>query len=84
VLETNFEARFRATDSVGVVAFLDGGNAYSGLTPSFSKPLKWGTGLGLRYYTPIGPVRFDVAVPLDRRAGIDDRFQIYVSLGQAF
>ena len=84
VLEANLEARLRATDSVGVVAFLDGGNAYSGITPSFGKPLKWGTGLGLRYYTPIGPVRFDFAVPLDRRAGIDDRFQIYVSLGQAF
>ena len=84
VLEANFEARLRVTESIGTVAFLDGGNAYSGLTPSFGKPLRWGTGLGFRYYTPIGPVRFDFAVPLDRRAGIDDRFQIYVSLGQAF
>lgn len=84
VLEANFETRVRVTDTFGAVAFLDGGNAYSGLTPSFGKPLKWGTGLGIRYYTPIGPVRFDFAVPLDRRAGIDDRFQIYVSLGQAF
>lgn len=84
VLEANFEARLRMTETIGTVAFLDGGNAYSGLTPTFGKPLKWGAGLGLRYYTPIGPVRFDVAVPLERRAGIDDRFQIYVSLGQAF
>lgn len=84
VLEANFEARLRVTESIGTVAFLDGGNAYSGLTPAFGKPLKWGAGLGLRYYTPIGPVRFDFAVPLDRRAGVDDRFQIYVSLGQAF
>ncbi|NIJ40874.1 translocation and assembly module TamA [Parvibaculum indicum] len=84
VLEANFEARLRVTESIGTVAFLDGGNAYSGLTPSFGKPLKWGAGLGFRYYTPVGPVRFDVAVPLDRRDGVDDRFQIYVSLGQAF
>ena len=45
--------------------------------------LRYGTGLGVRYYTPIGPVRFDVAVPIDKRSE-DDAFQIYVSIGQAF
>ena len=41
-------------------------------------------GLGLRYFTPIGPFRLDVAVPLNRREGLDDAFQVYISLGQAF
>jgi translocation and assembly module TamA len=38
----------------------------------------------MRWVTPIGPLRLDVAFPLNRRAGIDDTFQVYVSIGQAF
>ncbi|MDR3498820.1 MAG: BamA/TamA family outer membrane protein [Parvibaculum sp.] len=84
VIEASSEVRYRLSDTIGLVAFLDGGNAYSTLTPKLNQPLQWGTGLGLRYYTAIGPVRFDVGVPLNRRRGIDDAFQLYFSLGQAF
>jgi translocation and assembly module TamA len=84
VLEASVEARYRFTETIGGVAFIDGGQTYSTLEPSFSDPLLWGAGLGLRYYTPIGPVRLDVATPLNRRNNVDDAFQIYVSLGQAF
>ena len=84
VAEAGAEARYRVSETIGVAGFIDGGQAYENLTPRFDGSLLWGAGLGLRYYTPIGPVRFDVAVPLDRRSGIDDAFQIYVSLGQAF
>lgn len=84
VLEASAEARYRFTETIGGVAFIDGGQAFSSLEPSFSDPLLWGAGLGIRYYTPIGPVRLDVATPLNRRKNIDDAFQIYVSLGQAF
>ena len=84
VVEASAETRLRVTKTIGVVAFLDGGNAYSTLTPKFSQPLQWGTGLGLRYYTPIGPVRADIGVPLNPRSGIDHAFELYFSLGQAF
>lgn len=84
VLEASLEARYRFTETIGGVAFIDGGQAFSSLEPSFSDPLLWGAGLGVRYYTPIGPVRLDVAVPLNKRRNVDDAFQIYVSLGQAF
>jgi translocation and assembly module TamA len=84
VMEAGAEARYRISETIGAVAFIDGGQAYENTLPSLGGELLWGAGLGLRYYTPIGPVRFDVAVPLDRRRGIDDAFQIYVSLGQAF
>tara|TARA_R110000868_G_scaffold100968_10_gene277976 strand:- start:5042 stop:6997 length:1956 start_codon:yes stop_codon:yes gene_type:complete len=84
VVEGSTEARWRVTKSFGLVAFIDGGNAYSTSTPQPSKGLQWGAGLGLRYYTPIGPVRADFAVPLNKRPGIDDSFQVYFSLGQAF
>jgi translocation and assembly module TamA len=42
-----------------------------------------GVGAGLRYYTPIGPIRFDVAVPTQRIPG-SNSLQIYIGLGQAF
>ncbi|ABS62007.1 surface antigen (D15) [Parvibaculum lavamentivorans DS-1] len=84
VLEANVEARYRATETIGLVAFIDGGQAFENMTPSLGDPLLWGAGLGVRYYTPIGPVRADVAIPLNKRQGVDDDFQIYVSLGQAF
>ncbi|HTV53063.1 MAG TPA: BamA/TamA family outer membrane protein, partial [Steroidobacteraceae bacterium] len=43
-----------------------------------------GVGAGPRYYTPIGPIRIDIAVPINRRPGIDSRFQVYIGIGQAF
>jgi translocation and assembly module TamA len=42
-----------------------------------------GVGAGLRYYTPIGALRLDLAVPTYRRPN-DDRFEVYIGLGQAF
>ena len=84
VLEASVETRYRLTETIGAVVFVDGGQAFSNLAPSLNDSLLWGTGAGIRYYTPIGPVRFDVAVPLNKRRNVDDAFQIYVSLGQAF
>ena len=45
--------------------------------------LQWAAGLGLRYYTAIGPLRADIAVPLNKR-DFDDDYQFYVSIGQSF
>jgi len=83
-LSWNGELRWRFRERFGVVGFLDGGTAYEGAAPDFKHRFRWGTGVGFRYYSPLGPFRIDVAFPLNRRAGIDDPFQIYVSLGQAF
>jgi translocation and assembly module TamA len=82
--EFSVELRSRFTDSIGGVVFLDGGNVFDNAFPDFDDPLRLGTGAGLRYITPIGPLRFDVGVPLDRRGGIDDAYQVYISIGQAF
>jgi translocation and assembly module TamA len=61
-----------------------GGRCSSG-TPSQSTTNCWavGVGAGLRYYTPIGALRLDLAVPTYRRPN-DDRFGVYIGLGQAF
>jgi translocation and assembly module TamA len=40
--------------------------------------------LGLRYFTGFGPLRLDVAFPLNPRDGVDEVFQFYISFGQAF
>lgn len=82
--EMSIEIRKRVTDSIGLVAFIDGGSAFESSYPDFSEPLKFGAGVGLRYFTPLGPLRFDLAVPLDKRDGLDDSYQIYLSIGQAF
>ena len=41
-------------------------------------------GVGVRYFTGFGPLRADIAFPLNRRSDVDDTFQFYVSFGQAF
>ncbi len=82
VAEVSIEGRARIWNNIGVVAFVDGGTVTTAETPDFSD-MQYGAGLGVRYYTPIGPIRADFAVPLD--AGDDqDAFQIYISIGQAF
>ena len=71
-------------EDLGFVAFLDGGSAFESAFPDFGETLRWGWGLGLRYFTSVGPLRLDVGIPINRIADIHDPFQIYVSLGRAF
>lgn len=81
--EISIEGRLRFSDTWGGVLFVDGGNAYADPSPNFSD-LYWGAGFGVRYITSFAPLRLDIAFPLDRREDLDDDFQVYVSLGQAF
>ncbi|MGE5441972.1 MAG: autotransporter assembly complex protein TamA [Bacteroidota bacterium] len=84
LVEVNAEARIRVIGPFGVVPFIDGGQVYEEIYPRLSSgDLQWAAGLGLRYYSPVGPIRFDVATPINPR-GIDDPFQFYISIGQAF
>ena len=82
-LELGLELRTRITETIGIANFVEGGTVYSRAFPQFDKRLFWGTGIGIRYYSPLGPVRFDVATPLHRRKQ-DGVVQVYISLGQAF
>ena len=84
LIELNGELRYRMTDTIGLVYFIDGGTVADSALPSLEEDLFIGTGVGLRYSTPIGPLRADIGVPLDRRSDVDDIVQIYVSIGQAF
>lgn len=83
ILELNAELRIRVAERVGIVPFVDGGTVFDSSYPDFDGTFRWAAGLGGRYYSDIGPLRVDIAVPLNRR-DIDDTFQFYISLGQAF
>jgi translocation and assembly module TamA len=84
LFEIGLELRYRITEEIGIVPFVEGGQVWDGSVPDSSGELRWAAGLGLRYHTAIGPVRIDVAMPINRRKNIDDAFQLYFSLGQAF
>ncbi len=78
----NVEFRQRFGESYGAVVFADAGQVGTGGTP-FSGQVRVGAGLGARYYTALGPIRLDIAVPLNKRKG-DDALEAYIGLGQAF
>lgn len=80
--EFSAEARFRVTSTIGLVPFFDGGQLYQSELPGLSG-FQYGTGLGVRYYSAFGPIRFDVGTPVNPRRG-DPKVSIYVSIGQAF
>ena len=62
------EFRQRFAGNFGGAVFIDGGQVSASLKP-LPNDIRVGMGLGIRYYTPIGPIRFDVAVPTQRRTG---------------
>ncbi|SEH70767.1 autotransporter secretion outer membrane protein TamA [Methylobacterium sp. 275MFSha3.1] len=85
LLEASLEARIKVTDTIGVVPFFDAGTAFASATPDFDEKIRKSVGIGLRYYTGIGPIRADVAFPLDPYKGGHVRPAVlYLSLGQAF
>jgi translocation and assembly module TamA len=83
LLELSGEIRGRFTETLGAVVFVDAGSYFESEVPDFDVPLRVGAGVGFRYFSPVGPFRLDVGFPINRR-DVDDPFQIYVSLGQAF
>ncbi|MFT3725736.1 MAG: autotransporter assembly complex family protein [Hyphomonadaceae bacterium] len=82
LVEMSAELRYRANDTLGYVAFMDAGAAGGNVEPSIDS-MSYGAGVGVRYYTGFGPLRADIAVPLNKKTG-DADFQIYISIGQAF
>lgn len=82
LVEGSVEARWRRSERFGFVAFVDGGVAGSDIEPDWGE-LRYGAGLGVRYYPGFGPLRVDIATPLNPRTG-DAPVHLYISIGQAF
>ncbi|MBN8552631.1 MAG: outer membrane protein assembly factor [Caulobacterales bacterium] len=83
LFETSLEVRRRQVwRDLGVAAFVDAGSIGTGTMPDFAD-FRISVGAGIRYDLPFGPIRADIAIPIDRRDS-DPQFQIYISIGQAF
>lgn len=81
VNEFAVEGRYRF-GNYGVVAFVDAGQVYDSQTPKFGD-MRYGVGIGGRFYTNFGPFRADIAMPIDRQPG-ESKFAVYIGIGQAF
>ena len=80
----SLESRHRIGKDFGGVFFYEIGNVFRNSFPRLNGPFLQSIGIGLRYYTPLGPIGLDIAVPLNRRRHIDGPFQVYFSIGQNF
>ncbi|MGA8555826.1 MAG: BamA/TamA family outer membrane protein, partial [Candidatus Acidiferrales bacterium] len=82
----NSEARFPLPfrKDLGAVLFYDGGNVYSNINlRQFADDFTHSVGVGIRYKTPVGPIRFDVGYRITNVPGVNTT-QYFVSLGQSF
>jgi translocation and assembly module TamA len=99
IVAGSLELRQRFGKAFGGAVFVDAGQvgldsgATNGLAAAagtqttgleLGKQLQVGVGIGLRYYTPIGPIRLDFAVPTKHYSADDDPYELYIGLGQAF
>ena len=91
MLEVSTEARFGIRNKLGAVLFVDGGNAWEGPFEARFSELRWAVGPGIRYDTPIGPVRFDLGIQLNPIDGLvlegnpeKRKWRVHFSIGQAF
>lgn len=88
-LEFNSEFRHKFTKDFGGVLFFDGARIFQNQPNDKDIKLEkkrwfYSLGFGIRYFTAIGPIRADFAIPVRRRKKIDSKMQFILSLGQAF
>ncbi|MDO5621002.1 MAG: autotransporter assembly complex family protein [Paracoccus sp. (in: a-proteobacteria)] len=78
------EVRYRVRDKIGLAVFADAGKVWA--EGSFKGDGGWqaGAGVGVRYITPIGPLRLDLAGPVGSNPQTGEGMQVYIGLGQAF
>jgi outer membrane translocation and assembly module TamA len=85
----NVEARIPLRGELGAVAFVDGGNVWQTVTKIDLSQMRGAVGFGLRYRSPVGPIRVDLGFKLDRRplkktGELERPTALHISLGQAF
>jgi len=83
----NAELRLSATRSIQLVGFLDGGNVFARATDIDLTELRYAVGFGVRYKSPVGPIRVDLGFKVNRQviAGqLEPLTALHISFGQAF
>lgn len=83
----NGELRVPVWKDIGAAVFMDGGNVFDRATEFDLGELRGSIGVGVRYRSPIGPIRFDVGFKTDRReigGVLEPRRALHFSIGQAF
>ena len=84
----NAELRVAVIGGIGAVGFLDAGNVFPRATDLDFGQLRTAAGVGIRYQSPVGPIRIDLGFKLDRRelapGRLERRSVLHISLGQAF
>jgi outer membrane protein assembly factor BamA len=87
LLLVNGELRVPVWGDVGAAMFIDGGNVFDRVTEMDLSELRGSVGFGVRYKSPIGPIRFDIGFKLDRHeigGTLEGRRAFHFSIGQAF
>lgn len=79
----NAELRLPVWNRLGAVFFLDGGNVFERVATFDVGELRGAAGFGLRFRSPVGPIRTDLGFKLDRRTG-EPRRAFYLGIGHAF
>ena len=82
LFDMSAELRYRRSEKIGYVLFVDSGAAANSADEVFGD-LRTAVGLGFRYYPGFGPIRVDIATPIDHREG-ESPVQFYISIGQSF
>jgi translocation and assembly module TamA len=82
LFESSLEVRRKLFGAWSAAAFVDAGNVGFHVYPDFREP-SIGAGIGVRYNLGFGPIRVDLATPLNPRKG-DSPVQLYLSIGQSF
>jgi outer membrane translocation and assembly module TamA len=82
-MDGSLEARIPIYKEIRGVAFMDFGNVFFNIPDFNLGQLKYASGVGLRYMTPIGPVGFDIGIPLNPISH-KDSYHFNFSIGQAF
>lgn len=82
-LMENVEIRASVTRNLGIVAFLDGGNVWVKVEDMDLSDFRFTAGLGVRYNTPVGPIRIDYGRKLQKEKG-ESRGELHFSIGHAF
>ena len=83
----NSELRVPVTGALQVVGFLDAGNVFDRVGNLRLSAIRGSAGFGVRYRSPLGPIRVDLGFKLDRQefAGEPERLTaLHLSIGQAF